>query len=275
MTTMLTIGMIREAAEFIRSRSALTPKVGLILGSGLGVLADHLEQPVSIAYHDIPFFPQSTVEGHAGELLIGTVQGTPVVLMKGRFHMYEGYGPELTAFPVRVMKELGVTTLLVTNAAGGVNTAYSPGDLMLISDHLNLTGKNPLIGPNDEELGARFPDMSQAYSRRLRDIARNLAKEKGVPLQEGVYAGLLGPTYETPAEIRMLRTLGADAVGMSTVSEVIVARHAGLEVLGISCISNMASGILDQPLSHQEVMETTERVREKFLSLVLSIIPEI
>ncbi|WP_339816619.1 purine-nucleoside phosphorylase [Paenibacillus sp. FSL R7-0216] len=275
MTTTLTIGMIREAAEYIRSRSAITPKVGLILGSGLGVLADHIEQPVSIDYRDIPFFPQSTVEGHAGELLIGTVQGTAVVLMKGRFHMYEGYGPEMTAFPVRVMKELGVSTLLVTNAAGGVNTSYHPGDLMLISDHLNLTGRNPLVGPNDEELGARFPDMSQAYSRRLRDIARKIAADKGVPLQEGVYAGLLGPTYETPAEIRMLRTLGADAVGMSTVSETIVARHAGIEVLGISCISNMASGILDQPLSHQEVMETTERVREKFLSLVLSIIPQI
>ncbi|MDU0329405.1 purine-nucleoside phosphorylase [Paenibacillus sp. 3LSP] len=275
MTTTLNIGMIREAADYIRSRSTLTPKVGLILGSGLGVLADHIEEPVSISYRDIPFFPQSTVEGHAGELLIGTVQGTPVVLMKGRFHMYEGYGPEMTAFPVRVMKELGVTTLLVTNAAGGVNTSYEPGDLMLISDHLNLTGRNPLVGPNDEELGPRFPDMSQAYSRRLREIARKVAANKGVPLQEGVYAGLLGPTYETPAEIRMLRTLGADAVGMSTVSETIVAHHAGIEVLGISCISNMAAGILDQPLSHQEVMETTERVREKFLSLVLSIIPEI
>lgn len=274
MTTTLTIGMIREAADYIRSRSALTPKVGLILGSGLGVLADHLEQPVSIAYHDIPFFPQSTVEGHAGELLIGTVQGTPVVLMKGRFHMYEGYGPEVTAFPVRVMKELGVSTLLVTNAAGGVNTTYAPGDLMLISDHINLTGRNPLIGPNDEELGARFPDMSQAYSRKLHELAKGIAAEKDVPLQEGVYVGLLGPCYETPAEIRMLRTMGADAVGMSTVSEVIVARHAGLEVLGISCISNMASGILDQPLSHHEVMETTDRVREKFLSLVLSIIPK-
>ncbi|MCM3698256.1 purine-nucleoside phosphorylase [Paenibacillus macerans] len=274
MTTTLTIGMIRDAAEYIRSRSAHSPKVGLILGSGLGVLADHIEQPVTIAYKDIPYFPQSTVEGHAGELLIGTVQGTPVVLMKGRFHMYEGYGPELTAFPVRVMKELGVSTLLVTNAAGGVNTSYSPGDLMLISDHINLTGKNPLIGPNDEELGPRFPDMSQAYSRRLREAARQAAADKGVPLQEGVYAGLLGPSYETPAEIRMLRTLGADAVGMSTVSEVIVARHAGLEVLGISCISNMASGILDQPLSHEEVMETTELVREKFLSLVLAIIPK-
>ncbi|MDN4067426.1 purine-nucleoside phosphorylase [Paenibacillus vini] len=273
MTTILTIGMIREAADYIRSKTKTTPKVGLILGSGLGVLADHIEEATSIPYHEIPYFPQSTVEGHAGELMIGTLNGTPVVLMKGRFHMYEGYGPELTAFPVRVMKELGVKTLLVTNAAGGINTSFQPGDLMLISDHINLTGTSPLIGQNDNELGPRFPDMSQAYSRRLRELARKTAEQNGVPLQEGVYVGLLGPSYETPAEIRMLRTLGGDAVGMSTVSEVIVARHAGLEVLGISCISNMASGILDQPLSHDEVMETTDRVREKFLSLVLAIIP--
>ncbi|GIO83618.1 purine nucleoside phosphorylase [Paenibacillus faecis] len=274
MATVLTIGMIREAADFIRSKTTILPKVGLILGSGLGVLADHIEEAVSISYSDIPYFPQSTVEGHAGELMIGTLNGAPVVLMKGRFHMYEGYGPELTAFPVRVMKELGVEKLLVTNAAGGINTSYQPGDLMLISDHINLTGTSPLIGQNDNELGPRFPDMSQAYSRRLRELARNTAEKAGVPLQEGVYVGMLGPSYETPAEIRMLRTLGGDAVGMSTVSEVIVARHAGLEVLGISCISNMASGILDQPLSHDEVMETTDRVREKFLSLVLAIIPQ-
>lgn len=275
MANVLTIGMIREAADFIRSKTKVTPKTGLILGSGLGVLADHIEEAVSIAYKDVPYFPQSTVEGHAGELLIGNLNGSPVILMKGRFHMYEGYGPELTAFPVRVMNELGVKNLLVTNAAGGVNTSYEPGDLMLISDHLNLTGTNPLIGQNDNELGPRFPDMSQAYSRKLRELARSKAQQAGVSLQEGVYAGLLGPSYETPAEIRMLRTLGADAVGMSTVSEVIVARHAGLEVLGISCISNMASGILDQPLSHEEVIETTDRVREKFLNLVLAIIPEL
>lgn len=275
MTTTLTQGMIKEAAEFITSRSKVTPTVGLILGSGLGVLADHIEEAVTIEYRDIPHFPESTVEGHAGELVIGTVQGTPVILMKGRFHMYEGYGPELTAFPVRVIKELGVKTLLVTNAAGGVNTSFNPGDLMLITDHINLTGRNPLMGPNDNELGPRFPDMSEAYSRRLREIAKRVAGSTNVPLQEGVYVGLLGPSYETPAEIRMLRMLGGDAVGMSTVSEVIVARHAGVEVLGISCISNMASGILDQPLSHTEVIETTERVREKFLSLVLAIIPEL
>ncbi|MGG4555362.1 purine-nucleoside phosphorylase [Paenibacillus humicus] len=275
MTTILTQGMIQEAADYIRSKSGVAPKIGLILGSGLGVLADHIEEAVSIAYKDIPYFPQSTVEGHAGELLIGTVQGTPVVLMKGRFHMYEGYGPELTAFPVRVMKALGVAKLLVTNAAGGINTSYKPGDLMLISDHINMTGRNPLAGPNDAEQGPRFPDMSEAYNRKLREIAKQVAKEKEVPLQEGVYVGLLGPSYETPAEIRMFRTLGADAVGMSTVSEVIVARHAGIEVLGISCISNMAAGILDQPLSHEEVIETTDRVREKFLNLVLGIIPKL
>ncbi|MNZ94870.1 Purine nucleoside phosphorylase 1 [compost metagenome] len=275
MANTLTKAMIQEAADYICSRGDVSPKVGLILGSGLGVLADHIEEAIQIDYKDIPHFPTSTVEGHAGELLIGTVQGTPVVLMKGRFHMYEGYDPELTAFPVRVMKELGVGTLLVTNAAGGVNTSYQPGDLMLISDHINLTGKNPLIGHNDSELGPRFPDMSQAYSRRIRDLAKQVADKNGISLQEGVYAGLLGPSYETPAEIRMLRTLGADAVGMSTVSEVIVARHAGIEVLGISCISNMASGILDQPLSHVEVIETTDRVREKFLNLVLAIIPQL
>lgn len=270
----LTKEMITEAAGYIQSVAKIKPEVGLILGSGLGILADHIEQAVSIRYEDIPHFPQSTVEGHAGELLIGHVQGKPVVLMKGRFHMYEGYGPQLTAFPVRVMKELGVKTLLVTNAAGGVNTSFEPGDLMLISDHINLTGTNPLIGSNDAELGPRFPDMSQAYSRKLREVARAEADKLGISLQEGVYAGFLGPSYETPAEIRMVRTLGGDAVGMSTVSEVIVASHAGLQVLGISCISNMAAGILDQPLSHAEVMETTDRVREKFLSLVQAIIPK-
>lgn len=265
---------IKEAAAYIRGQKGVEPQVGLILGSGLGVLAELIENPVSIPYTDIPHFPVSTVEGHEGELLLGTIHDRPVVLMKGRFHMYEGYGPEVTAFPVRVMKELGVKSLLVTNAAGGINTSFEPGDLMLISDHLNMTGTNPLIGPNDPELGVRFPDMSQAYSRQIRQLAKEVAVGQGIALREGVYAGLLGPTYETPAEIVMLRTLGADAVGMSTVSEVIVARHAGLEVLGISCISNMAAGILDQPLSHDEVMETAEKVREKFLALVMAIIPK-
>jgi purine-nucleoside phosphorylase len=266
--------IIEEAAAFIRSTTDVRPEIGLILGSGLGVLGDELEDAVTIPYEDIPHFPVSTVEGHAGELLIGKLQGRSVVLMRGRFHMYEGYEPERTALPVRVMKALGVTTLLVTNAAGGVNLGYKPGNLMLISDHINMTGRNPLIGPNDNALGVRFPDMSDAYSSRLRKIAKETAAELGFAVQEGVYVGLLGPNYETPAEIRMLRTLGVDAVGMSTVSEVIVARHSGIEVLGISCISNMAAGILDQPLSHEEVMETTEQVKEQFLSLVLSVIPK-
>lgn len=266
--------VIEEAAAFIRSTTDIKPEIGLILGSGLGILGDELEDAVTIPYEDIPHFPVSTVEGHAGELLIGKLQGRNVVLMRGRFHMYEGYEPERTALPVRVMKALGVTTLLVTNAAGGVNLSYKPGNLMLISDHINMTGRNPLIGPNDNALGVRFPDMSDAYSSRLRKIAKETAAELGFQVQEGVYVGLLGPNYETPAEIRMFRTLGVDAVGMSTVSEVIVARHSGIEVLGISCISNMAAGILDQPLSHEEVMETTELVKEQFLSLVLTIIPK-
>lgn len=273
MTT--TVQYIQEAAAYIQAQSQVKPRIGLILGSGLGVIADWIENAVTIHYGDIPHFPVSTVEGHAGELLLGEIAGTPVVLMKGRFHAYEGYDVDVVTFPVRVMKELGVQTLLVTNAAGGINTSYVPGDLMLISDHINLTARNPLIGPNDSSLGPRFPDMSEAYSRKLRAVAKRVAADKSVPLQEGVYVGLLGPTYETPAEIRMLRVLGADAVGMSTVSEVIVARHAGIEVLGISCISNMASGILDQPLSHDEVIETTERVKGKFVSLVLALIPEL
>ncbi|QJD82344.1 purine-nucleoside phosphorylase [Cohnella herbarum] len=274
MTHITSKAIIEEAAAFIRSTTDVRPEIGLILGSGLGVLGDELEDAVSIPYEDIPHFPVSTVEGHAGELLIGKLQGRNVVLMRGRFHMYEGYEPERTALPVRVMKALGVKTLLVTNAAGGVNLDYKPGNLMLISDHINLTGRNPLVGPNDNALGVRFPDMSDAYSSRLRKVAKETAAELGFAVQEGVYVGLLGPNYETPAEIRMLRTLGVDAVGMSTVSEVIVARHSGIEVLGISCISNMAAGILDQPLSHEEVMETTEQVKEQFLSLVLNVIPK-
>lgn len=274
MSNLISKTVIDEAAAFIRSTTSIAPEIGLILGSGLGVLGEQLEDAVTIHYADIPHFPVSTVEGHAGELVIGKLQGRSVVLMRGRFHMYEGYEPERTAFPVRVMKALGVRTLLVTNAAGGVNLSYKPGNLMLISDHLNLTGRNPLIGPNDDALGVRFPDMSEAYSRRLRAIAKETAAEQGFSVQEGVYVGLLGPNYETPAEIRMFRTLGADAVGMSTVSEVLVARHSGIEVLGISCISNMAAGILDQPLSHEEVMETTEHVKEQFLSLVLNVLPK-
>jgi purine-nucleoside phosphorylase len=265
----------QEAKKYIQTKISFQPEVGLILGSGLGVLADLIENAVSISYVQIPHFPISTVEGHAGELIAGQIRGKNVIMMKGRFHLYEGYEMDKVSFPVRVMKALGVKNLLVTNAAGGINTDYQPGDLMLIQDHINMTARNPLIGPNESDLGVRFPDMSEAYSSRLRTLAKKIGSEQGIPLQEGVYAGLLGPTYETPAEIRMLRTLGADAVGMSTVGEVIVARHAGIEVLGISCISNMASGILKQPLSHEEVMETTERVKDKFLKLILAILGEI
>jgi purine-nucleoside phosphorylase len=266
---------IEEARQFIEEETPFLPEIGLILGSGLGVLADSIENVTVIHYQEIPHFPVSTVEGHAGELVIGELQGKRVVLMKGRFHMYEGYAAETVAFPVRVMKALGVKTLLVTNAAGGINTSYGPGDLMLIKDHINFMFQNPLIGPNEAELGVRFPDMSEAYSQRLRAVAREVAAEADLALQEGVYVGLRGPSYETPAEIRMLRTLGADAVGMSTVPEVIAARHAGLEVLGISCISNMAAGILPQPLSHEEVMETTDKVKDQFLRLVTGIIPKL
>jgi purine-nucleoside phosphorylase len=266
---------IKEAAEYIRSKYTSAPQIGLILGSGLGVIADLVEDAVVIAYSDIPHFPVSTVEGHAGELLLGTINGKHVLLMKGRFHLYEGYGVDVVSLPVRVMKELGVETLIVTNAAGGINTSYNVGDLMVIKDHINFTFRNPLIGPNLNELGVRFPDMSEAYSRTLSKTAHEVAAEQGLKLQEGVYVGLLGPSYETPAEIRMMRTLGADAVGMSTVAEVIVARHAGIEVLGFSCISNMAAGILDQPLSHKEVMETTERVKPKFLKLILGIVAKL
>ncbi|MEC0230968.1 purine-nucleoside phosphorylase [Paenibacillus alba] len=266
------IQKIQEAAAFISKETNIKPQIGLILGSGLGVLADLIEQPIIVDYARIPHFPVSTVEGHAGELVVGTIQGKQVLMMKGRFHAYEGYGAETVSFPVRVMKELGIEILIVTNAAGGINETYQVGDLMVISDHLNLTFRNPLIGPNDNALGARFPDMSEAYSKRLRKLAHEVAATQDFKLQEGVYVGLLGPNYETPAEIRMFRTLGGDSVGMSTVPEVIVARHAGIEVLGFSCISNMASGILDQPLSHAEVMETTEQVKPKFLKLVLGII---
>jgi purine-nucleoside phosphorylase len=266
---------IGDAVDYIRGVTDQPVEIALVLGSGLGVLAERMERISVIPYGDIPNFPISTVEGHAGELIIGRAAGRPVVLMNGRFHLYEGYDAQTIAFPVRVMRALGARTLVVTNAAGGINTGFQPGDLMLIEDHINLTGKNPLIGPNDEQIGPRFPDMSEAYGRRLRELAQQAADEQGISLVRGVYAGLLGPSYETPAEIRMLRALGADAVGMSTVNEVIAARHAGMEVLGISCISNMAAGILPRPLSHREVMETAERVKEKFLSLVLAILPKL
>lgn len=261
-----------QASDYIQSKYKGLPKIGLILGSGLGILADEIQEAVKIPYHEIPGFPVSTVEGHKGQLVIGELLGVHVVVMQGRFHFYEGYSLDKVTFPVRVMKLLGVEKLIVTNAAGGVNTSFEPGDLMLISDHINNMGQNPLIGPNNSEFGVRFPDMSNAYCKELRDKAKQVASRMGLPIKEGVYVANTGPSYETPAEVRMIRILGGDAVGMSTVPEVIVARHSGIKVLGISCISNMAAGILDQPLTHDEVIETTEKVKESFLTFVKELV---
>jgi purine-nucleoside phosphorylase len=269
---MMTLEMIREAAMAIHQQSAIKPEIGMILGSGLGVMADEVENPTVIRYETIPHFPVSTVEGHAGELVIGTLSGKGVVMMKGRFHLYEGYEPSVIAFPIRVLTALGISRLIVTNAAGGVNESFLPGDLMLITDHLNLAGANPLIGKNDDRLGPRFPDMSSAYNKDMMRVAERAAAAQGMTLRKGVYAWFTGPNYETPAEVRMSRVLGADAVGMSTVPEVLVAVHGGVNVLGISCITNMAAGILDQPLSHQEVMETAQKVEQSFKQLVRDIL---
>lgn len=266
---------LNESAKYILDKTNFQPEIGLILGSGLGAIADQIEDAEYYPYNEIPHFPVSTVEGHAGRLVIGKLEGKKVVAMQGRFHFYEGYPMQEVTFPVRVMKLLGIKTLIVTNAAGAVNTSYVPGDLMLINDHLNMTGNNPLIGRNLDEFGTRFPDMSNAYDSDLRKKVKEIAKSLNIELQEGVYACMTGPAYETPAEIRMLRTLGADAVGMSTVPEVIVAIHSGLKVIGISCMTNMAAGILDQPLDHSEVMETSAKAREKFITLMKNIIKHI
>lgn len=263
---------IVKAANVIEGKLTKRPEIGLILGSGLGVLADEVKDPVNISYGDIPGFPVSTVVGHAGQLVIGELEGKTVLAMQGRFHFYEGYGLDEVTFPVRVMKQLGIDKVIVTNAAGGVNADFEAGDLMLITDHINNVGTNPLIGPNDEDLGVRFPDMSTAYDPEYQKLTEQVARDLNIKLQKGVYVWNSGPSYETPAEIRMLQKVGGDAVGMSTVPEVIVAQHSGMKVLGLSCISNMAAGILDQPLSHEEVIETTEKVREDFLKLVKEIV---
>ena len=266
---------ILQATTYINEKFNSSPEIGLILGSGLGVLGDEIEEAVSISYSEIPHFPDSTVSGHKGKLIIGLLEGKTVIAMQGRFHYYEGYSLNQVTFPVRVMKQLGIESIIVTNAAGGINESFHPGNLMIISDHINNIGDNPLLGKNDETLGERFPDMSKAYDPKLIQHASDCAKELNLQVHKGVYAANSGPTYETPAEVNMLRLWGADAVGMSTVPEVIVARHAGIRVLGISCISNMAAGILDQPLAHSEVIETTERAREDFLKLVKKIISTI
>ncbi|WP_440972303.1 purine-nucleoside phosphorylase [Marinococcus luteus] len=258
----------KEAVQYIQSNISTVPTTGLVLGSGLGVLADEIKNPVVLKYEDIPGFPVSTVEGHAGQLVFGELEGMQVAAMQGRFHYYEGYSLQEVTFPIRVMNALGVKRLLVTNAAGGVNHDFEPGDLMIIDDHINWLGDNPLIGKNDAELGPRFPDMSSAYSKGLAKIADEAALSLNIRIQRGTYMANTGPAYETPAEVRMARVLGADAVGMSTVPEVIVAVHGGMEVLGISCISNLAAGMLDQPLSHDEVMDTTSKVQEDFLKLM-------
>lgn len=256
---------LQETAQWIQERISVQPEIVLILGSGLGVLADSLEEPVLLKYENIPHFPVTTVEGHEGVLAIGKLNGVSVAMLKGRFHLYEGYSEDMIAYPIRVMKALGIDKMVVTNAAGGINELFTPGEFMLIRDHINLMFRNPLMGPNDDSIGPRFPDLSEAYSKEMLQTARIIASGLKLKLQEGIYVGMTGPTYETPAEVRMLRKLGGDAAGMSTVPEVIAARHAGIRVLGISCITNMAAGILEQPLSHEEVVETAERERDIFI----------
>jgi len=269
------ISKINEARDYIKKQVEFIPEIGLILGSGLGVLGEEVENKIIIDYSDIPNFPVSTVEGHKSRFIFGTLNNKKVAVMQGRFHFYEGYKMQEVVFPVWVMKALGISKLIVTNAAGGVNKSFEPGDLMLIKDHINFAGTNPLIGKNIEEFGTRFPDMSNAYNSKLIDIARKCAGTHGISVQEGTYMMFTGPNYETPAEIRMSRVLGGDAVGMSTVPEVMAANHSGMKVLGISCITNMAAGILDQPLNHHEVIETAEKVRTKFVMLVKEIVQNI
>jgi purine-nucleoside phosphorylase len=267
--------LAEDAAKVVLTRTTLRPKIGLVLGSGLGAFADSLTDSTKVPYSDIPSFPQSTAIGHAGRLVIGNAGTVPVAAMQGRVHQYEGYSAQQVAFPIRVFARMGIKSVILTNAAGGINLGYSQGALVLIRDHINLQGTNPLVGPNDDRFGLRFPDMTHTYSRQYREIAREEAARLGIMLHEGIYAALLGPSYETPAEIEHLRRIGADLVGMSTVAEVIAARHMALNVLAISCVTNMAAGILDQPLSHAEVMETGERVRSVFESLLKAVLPRV
>lgn len=264
-----------RAAKFIVSKTKLRPKIALVLGSGLGAFADEFANATRIPYGKIPGFPRSTIEGHAGCLVIGKVGDVPVAAMQGRVHFYEGYPLKDVVFPMRVFGRLGIRSAILTNAAGAINLDFNQGALVVIRDHINLQGSNPLIGPNDNRFGSRFPDMSQAYYKPYREFTRIEAEKLGIPFHEGVYAALSGPSFETPAEIRCFKTMGADMVGMSTVPEVIVARHMGLRVLGISCVTNMAAGILDQPINHEEVLETGERVRTQFVALLRAVIPRI
>jgi purine-nucleoside phosphorylase len=269
------------AAEAIRALHPTAPTLGIILGSGLGNFATHVEHATIIPYADIPGWPLSTVEGHSGKLVLGTIAGVSVAVMQGRVHAYEGYAMHEVTFPTRVLGLLGCTTLIVTNAAGGINTSYGEGALVAIRDHINLTGTNAALGPNEprfalhDKAGYRFFDMTNAYSPRLRELAHVEAEKQSIPLPEGVYLAVLGPSYETPAEIRAFRTLGADLVGMSTVHEVIIARHMGIEVLGLSLVTNMAAGVLDQPIHHEEVMDIGRRVETQFTALLTALIPQI
>jgi purine-nucleoside phosphorylase len=267
--------LAETAAKSVLQRTSLRPQIGLVLGSGLGAFADSLSDATRVPFAEIPAFPRSTAIGHAGQMVIGKAGAVPVAVMQGRVHLYEGYSPQEVAFPTRVFGRMGIRSVILTNAAGGINLRYQQGALVLISDHINLQGTNPLVGANDDRFGVRFPDMTRAYDKAYRAAAREEASKLGMTLHEGVYAALLGPSYETPAEIRYLRTIGADLVGMSTALEVIAARHMGIKVLAISCVTNMAAGILDQPLSHQEVMETGERVRESFEALLRAVLPRI
>ncbi|HMG02137.1 MAG TPA: purine-nucleoside phosphorylase [Edaphobacter sp.] len=266
---------VAEASAYIQSRTQLQPRLGLILGSGLGDFAEKVQDATAIPYSEIPGFPISTVAGHSGRLVIGTISGIPVAIMQGRVHAYEGYSMQEVAFPTRVLGALGIKRLIVTNAAGGINTSYGQGAIVALSDHINLTGANAALGPNEPRFGERFFDMTQAYSPALRKLAIDEAATQGWKLEEGVYIAVLGPSYETPAEIRAFRTLGADLVGMSTVHEVIVARHMGIEILGLSVVTNMAAGVLDQPINHEEVMETGQRIAGQFTSLLTALIPQL
>ena len=263
---------VQSAAERIRLTSKAFPATAVVLGSGLGGFASSLDRAASIPYSDIPHWPVSNVVGHEGRLLIGEAAGRPIAALSGRAHFYEGHDLRTVTFGTRVLGVLGVKTLILTNAAGGINSAFAPGDLMVIDDHINLLGSSPLTGPNDERFGVRFPDLTNVYSPRLRHLADEAAAALGLTLRHGVYAACHGPSYETPAEVRYLRTIGADAVGMSTVPEAIVARHMGIDVLGISCITNFAAGVLPQPLNHDEVLETAKRVRDTFIALLNGVI---
>jgi purine-nucleoside phosphorylase len=264
-----------SAAQFLLSQTPLRPKIGLVLGSGLGAFADTLTEATRVPYVEIPTFPRSTAIGHAGQMVIGKSGVTAVAAMQGRVHLYEGYSAREVTFPIRVFARMGIGAVVLTNAAGGINLHYQQGALVAIRDHLNLQGQNPLVGPNDDRFGPRFPDMSEAYSKAYRAAAQQEAERLGITLHDGIYAALLGPSYETPAEIRYLRTIGADLVGMSTVPEVLAARHMGIKVLAISCVTNMAAGIVDQPINHEEVLKTGQKVRGMFESLLRAVLPRI